>query len=478
LQVRNTKPAPPARRSPGDPKNQQASPRGKPLIGLGRPTSSPTPGLPKGMSDAPSPPAPLLSPRDLGLLAGGAFLGWLWNLLNGRSRPPISQAQGWEKTWANPIPVNFSVRRDTNQPATLWCPGTSVAAPATSSNYTSTDSTGGSYGVKVVGPTTATESKVCGGGQPNAAGGTYTYTKAGDGNWYQKAGVGYQVGPQNGGPFWQQGDTTHTITINISSGGVPILPPVIEPQFPFSPPLPAEAEPLPLEDPQRQTPAPLAPPFAPPQAPPAPEPLPAAPPTPGPDPLAPGQAPAPGWVPWPGWVPAPVVVPPPAGQPLPNDGTVVIPVPLPVPTTPPTVEDFLGQPIGQPGTAPPPTLEGIAGEVGKIEQKLRILGEKPDPPPTDLTDILQLLGELLQLLSSGYDAGSYEISSPCERDANGQPLPPEVVQWPGGVGRFAQVNEKLDALAELLQLHKNLRQPTCMNTKPTGREVTVQFQEQ
>jgi hypothetical protein len=121
--------------------------------------------------------------------------------------------------------------------------------------------------------------------------------------------------------------------------------------------------------------------------------------------------------------------------------------------TPPAVEVFLGQLIGQPGTAPAPTLQGIATEVGKLEQKLRIIGEKPGPPPTDLTDILQLLGELLQLLSSGYDEGSYEISSPCERDPNGQPLPPEVVEWPGGMGRFAQVNVKLDALAELLQLH-------------------------
>jgi len=39
------------------------------------------------------------------------------------------------------------------------------------------------------------------------------------------------------------------------------------------------------------------------------------------------------------------------------------------------------------------------------------------------------------------------------------------------------VVKRLDALAELLQHHKTLKQPSCKNPSPVGEVVTVQFEE-
>jgi hypothetical protein len=143
--------------------------------------------------------------------------------------------------------------------------------------------------------------------------------------------------------------------------------------------------------------------------------------------------------------------------------------------SPPSIETIGDLVIGQPGTSPPPTLQGIAQEVGKIEQKTRYLIERQQvgPPPATgptLADLLEAATNLLNLLQSVYGAGSYELAPVCEDK------PPVEVAWSGGVGAFGQLNKKLDALADLLQAHKDFRQPICA-TKASGQPVTVQFEE-
>ena len=49
--------------------------------------------------------------------------------------------------------------------------------------------------------------------------------------------------------------------------------------------------------------------------------------------------------------------------------------------------------------------------------------------------------------------------------------------WGPSIGADAQVIKRIDALAELLQHHKNLKQPSCKNPAPVGEVVTVQFEE-
>ena len=96
----------------------------------------------------------------------------------------------------------------------------------------------------------------------------------------------------------------------------------------------------------------------------------------------------------------------------------------------------------------------------------------------DYGDLLGLVPTLLNWLLSADPEGGYEISSPCvpsgEPGSAGQPL---VAEWGASIGPDAQVIKRLDALAELLQHHKTLKQPSCKNPSPVGEVVTVQFEE-
>lgn len=149
--------------------------------------------------------------------------------------------------------------------------------------------------------------------------------------------------------------------------------------------------------------------------------------------------------------------------------------PQPGPETTPketTVVDNLL--IPGPSLSPRPTLEGIAQEVGKIERKTEeLLRKKPEEPQWD--DILSLLNDILELLSSDYVGGDYELRGICEPTGEG-PQPIRRATWGGGSGTLSLLSAKLDALAELLQHHKELRQPICRQ-KASGEEVTVIFEE-
>jgi hypothetical protein len=127
-----------------------------------------------------------------------------------------------------------------------------------------------------------------------------------------------------------------------------------------------------------------------------------------------------------------------------------------------------GGTVGEPGTAPQPTLEGIAVEVGKLEQKMERMLSKP--PGFDFSLLEELLEALRNWLAGLYPGGSYTLTPVC---GDGDPIE---IEWSGGSGSFNQLNAKLDALAGLLQAHKIKRQPIC-HVKAVGSPVTVNFRE-
>jgi hypothetical protein len=129
----------------------------------------------------------------------------------------------------------------------------------------------------------------------------------------------------------------------------------------------------------------------------------------------------------------------------------------------------------------PATLEGIALELGRIERKQEVmLGDDSGGQPDWMEkaraggDAAMRLVELIFALNSGT---TYTLSSPCEKDANGNPLPPVAVEVPSALNMMGALMNRMDALAELLQVHKNLKQPSCKNPRPQGDPVTVNFEE-
>jgi hypothetical protein len=126
-------------------------------------------------------------------------------------------------------------------------------------------------------------------------------------------------------------------------------------------------------------------------------------------------------------------------------------------------------------------MEGMAAELGRIEDKLLQLLKRPAPDPGGggggpLPDLSDLFG-LLQLLTSIDGAGGYELSGPCESPVGGEPAPPRVAEWGPSIGLEALLVKRLDAIAELIQHHKDLRQPTCAPGRAVGQPVTVTFEE-
>jgi hypothetical protein len=195
--------------------------------------------------------------------------------------------------------------------------------------------------------------------------------------------------------------------------------------------------------------------------------------------------------------PMPFLIPQPGPNPstLNPDGT---PKPAPVPT-PVTTPDYLeipwpgAKPIGQPSKAPRPDLVSIARELGRQEQKMSQIGAQTSgggglPGLSSLletiSDVLEIVQQVKDLLGDGlpdetydYGPGSFNLAPVCERDSQGQPLPVRSVEWSGGSGKQNEINAKLNAIAELLQIHKDLRQPICRGTPPIGAGVTVTFEE-
>jgi hypothetical protein len=86
--------------------------------------------------------------------------------------------------------------------------------------------------------------------------------------------------------------------------------------------------------------------------------------------------------------------------------------------------------------------------------------------------------ELLeQLLNQTYPASIYRMVSVCEKDEDGEPISEAVeVPIPALKAPTAQI-ARLDAIVELLQAHKNFKQPICNDKpKPEGQWVTTRWE--
>jgi hypothetical protein len=216
-------------------------------------------------------------------------------------------------------------------------------------------------------------------------------------------------------------------------------------------------------------------------------PLPAAPPSTDPLPQ-PETAPEPSVVPS---TPGPAAPPATAPQvprrtvplPLPGatptkDGAIVPQAPAPVAVTPPHAHFPVPGAPPVTGNGPRPTPEGIAQELGRLEQKLARLSDPGPEGPGDGSDRLQLLfdliGRLIEFTTSMTSGGGYSLSSPCELDENGNRIV-STVEYAGAASSFGVLANKIDALAGVLQVHKDLKQPICKQTPAVGQPVTVDF---
>jgi hypothetical protein len=174
---------------------------------------------------------------------------------------------------------------------------------------------------------------------------------------------------------------------------------------------------------------------------------------------------------------------PQASVPLQPDGTVAPAAAPPITPTPPGTT-FLSDGTALPANGPRPTPVGMSNELGKQEKKQESLiqsaGTQQDSLD-DLVDAANLIQSLLEALSGSngytYDPGGYALSPVCDRGPNGELAPTMVAEWDGGEGELAEIRARLDALAQLFQFSKMLRQPICRSPK-VGQEVTVNFVEQ
>lgn len=175
----------------------------------------------------------------------------------------------------------------------------------------------------------------------------------------------------------------------------------------------------------------------------------------------------------PGQLPLPLGLPA-APAPMKATGfdTTGLPIPQAAPAVKPTstTAHQVG-PFTIPAKAPQATLQGIAEEVGRIEQKLEIVLNPGNQAPQ--IDWMNNLGKIAELLFSVAASGNYELSSKCELDANGQRIVKQAA-YGGSIDRIGVIENKIDALAELMQHSKDLKQPACIPpVQPSTVTVTA-----
>jgi hypothetical protein len=120
-------------------------------------------------------------------------------------------------------------------------------------------------------------------------------------------------------------------------------------------------------------------------------------------------------------------------------------------------------------------MAGIAAEVGRIESKVGSLLALPAPDAFDMVGLLEQIAALLAPDSAPIPGATYQIRRPCGRGADGEPLPPVLVQVPSAADATEAILRRLDALAALIDEQKQIRQPICKG-KPGGEPVTVTFE--
>jgi hypothetical protein len=97
--------------------------------------------------------------------------------------------------------------------------------------------------------------------------------------------------------------------------------------------------------------------------------------------------------------------------------------------------------------------------------------------PIDWGDLAATLLKIWEAISASSAGGTYTLGSPCVvNEATGERVVTEV-QYSGGLTWLDVLNNKVDALAELQQAAKDLKQPICRH-KAEGQPVTVTFTQQ
>jgi len=170
--------------------------------------------------------------------------------------------------------------------------------------------------------------------------------------------------------------------------------------------------------------------------------------------------------------PQPQPVPDTSAPTLPDGSVAPIPDPEPAPTPPGTHFPTPGGPGVTPGGTRP-DVNSIAAEVGRIEQKIANLANKP-APEVDLGDLLPLLGLLADLLEAPIPGTTYSLSGVCEEVAEGAEQPQATWQIPDALN-FAAVIARLDTMDAMLQQHLAWRTPTCKGPRLQGDWRTISF---
>jgi hypothetical protein len=424
-----------------------------------------------------------------GLLAAGAFLKTIeqlreWGLVNYRPQPLTESDK--PGVWVNvgtatdvPITVTFGIRGSTIKRRKC---DNSASFPDIIGQFFDGDvaaGTGVSYRVsntkRVVETRCGTGTNVPSGNVPlieilRANGTTQVIrTVFGDGLIFNATDTNESVTEWSNFRAVRNGVTYRPQVVTPQDFAPGTRPQLFPPTLPDAPVLPAPAG-VPVPSTPVLPPPPDRRPLAPPVTIPRPGQQPARVPVPGP---RPGPAPGPGPAPTPSQ-PAPASVP--AIGPLPA------PRPLPVPATPAEVVVVDGQVIGGPAQAPRPNLTAIANELGRQERKLEIALTRPENggagelAENSLLAILRgLLERLVEELLNSVPGGSFSLSHPCPPPGGSEPLPPVEVPYGGGGNAALAALAKLDGIAELIQAHKDMGQPTC-RTPRVGQEVTVHFE--
>ncbi len=158
-------------------------------------------------------------------------------------------------------------------------------------------------------------------------------------------------------------------------------------------------------------------------------------------------------------------------------------VPLPQQASPsPTPTDVHYPWPGGPGVGPGgtrPDIAAVAQEVGRIEQKLALMPRPGQDPgnPIDWGDIAATLLRIWEAIQATNAEGIYTLSSPCVLDEETDERIVTEVEYDGGLTWLEVLNNKVDALAQLQQVAKDLKQPICRH-KAEGQPVTVTFTQQ
>ena len=276
-------------------------------------------------------------------------------------------------------------------------------------------------------------------------------------------------------------------------GPLPEPQPQPEPQPAPKPVKPSPAPPQPVPGPL-PVPSPLEVPNPAPLPVPLPQPVPVPVPSPEPTPVAP-PAPQPQPQPVPGPVPEPITTPQPGTSPLPEpvplpEVPIIEPpelpeevqetdeigeiIPLPLPPVLPTPDDEHFPVPGQPGVTPggtPPTLEGIASEVGRIEQKSGNLLAQG-------LDIIDAINDIQEILGLGgpadVPAQTLEMRAACDYDNEGD-LAKYSVSYPAA-SPIQAVLDRVNDIPSFLEQHLAWKTPTCDDKVPLeGDRVTIRW---